>query len=185
MSALLDADRRLYLLLHSRLRADWVDPIMIWFTKAGTKGVIWLGLAAGLLVEASLRGRAAALLSVGALLVAEGLINIILKPAIGRERPFTRPGFSALLVKAPGAHSWPSAHAGSSMAAATVLAVAYPWLGAIFVAVALLIGYSRIYVGVHYPLDVISGIIAGLLSAGAVLLLGVLLSPLLHLPVIA
>lgn len=182
MSALLEADRRLYLLLHSRWRAAWLDPIMVWLTKAGTKGVLWLGLAAGLLIEASAHGREVAVLSVAALLAAEGAINLVLKPAIRRERPYHRPGLAALLVKAPGPHSWPSAHAGSSLAAAAVLAYAYPWWGIIFVAVALLIGYSRIYVGVHYPLDVLAGMIVGVLAAGAVLALGAVLGPALHLP---
>lgn len=169
MQALYNADRSLYLLLHSRFRWTWLDPPMIWFTKAGTKGVLWLGLAAGMLVDGSARGRWVALLSVAALLLAEGLINLVLKPAIRRQRPYSHPGLATLLVTAPGAHSWPSAHAGSSTAAAVVLAAAYPIWGIIFVLIALLISYSRVYVGVHYPFDVGAGILVGIVAAGVIL----------------
>jgi undecaprenyl-diphosphatase len=171
MMSLLEADRRLYLLLHSRLRATWLDPLMIWCTKAGTKGILWLGIAGGLLMAATAHGRWIAIATVTALLLAEGLINIVLKPLIRRERPYTRPGLAVLLVRAPGPHSWPSAHAGSSLAAAAVLASAYPTWSPIILAVGLLVGYSRVYVGVHYPLDVIAGDTVGLVCAAAVLLL--------------
>lgn len=169
MQALYNADRGLYLLIHSRFRASWLDPFMIWLTKAGTKGVLWLGLAAGMVVDGSTRGRWVAILSIAALLAAEGLINLVLKPVIRRQRPYEHPGLAALLVGAPGPHSWPSAHSGSSIAAAVVLATAYPIWGIIFLLTALLISYSRVYVGVHYPFDVAAGIVVGIVAAAAVL----------------
>jgi undecaprenyl-diphosphatase len=177
MQALYNADRRLYLLIHSRFRAALLDMPMIWLTKAGTKGVLWFGLAAGMLVDGSTRGRWVAILSIGALLLAEGLINFVLKPAVRRQRPYEHPGLAALLVGAPGPHSWPSAHAGSSIAAAAVLAVAYPLWGIIFVLTALLIGYSRVYVGVHYPFDVAAGILVGIVAAAIVLVIASILFP--------
>lgn len=177
MQALYNADRRLYLLIHSRFRATWLDMPMITLTKAGTKGVLWLGLAAGMLVDGSPRGRWVALLSIAALLLAEGLINYVLKPAIRRQRPYEHPGLSALLVGAPGPHSWPSAHSGSSVAAAAVLTAAYPLWGIIFVITALLICYSRVYVGVHYPFDVAAGIVVGIVAAALVLAVAALVFP--------
>src|SRR5579884_1404215 len=155
MNPLSDADRSVYRLLHSRLRAAWLDPFMVFVTRSGTKGVVWLALAAGLLLGGHAHARWTAALSVAALLLAEGAINIVLKPAFRRERPYKHPGLARLLVKAPGPHSWPSAHAGSSAAAAGVLAVLYPLVSPAFILLALLIAYSRVYVGVHYPLDVL------------------------------
>ena len=183
MRDLLDKDRQLFVLLHTRLRRSWIDPIMIWFTRAGTKGAVWLAVAAFLFLTSGTRGRWIALLSVASLLAAEGLINLILKPLARRNRPYTHDGLAALLVPMPGAHSWPSAHAGSSMAAAVVLAVGYPWWGILFLGTALAIGYSRVYVGVHYPLDVLGGMVLGLICALAVLVVGALLASVFHVPV--
>lgn len=168
-------------MLHSRWRAAWLDPIMVWLTKGGTKGLVWVGLCAGLLVAGSVHARWAAVLCLASLLLAEGIINLVLKPAIRRERPFTNRALKRLgrlLVEAPGPNSWPSAHAGSSVAAATALAYAYPLWSPVFLALALLIAYSRIYVGVHYPLDVLAGVSVGLVTAVLVLLVGTSVRPL-------
>jgi undecaprenyl-diphosphatase len=145
---------------------------MIWITRSGTKGAIWIVVSVLLFVFGDAHARGAALMSLCSLLLAEGLINLVLKPAIARERPYAPRGpgrLRRLLVQAPGAHSWPSAHAGSSMAAAVPLAILYPRVGVVFLAFAALIGYSRVYVGVHYPFDVVAGAIIGALCAVAVL----------------
>jgi undecaprenyl-diphosphatase len=145
---------------------------MVWITRSGTKGTVWIAIAIVLFALGNGHARAAALASICSLLVAEGVINVVLKPAIRRERPYAPRGpgrLRQLLVKAPGAHSWPSAHAGSSMAAAIPLLAAYPVAGVLFLILALLIGYSRVYVGVHYPFDVLAGAAIGALCAVAVL----------------
>ncbi len=181
MNPLSEADRHVYRILHSRLRAGWLDPVMVLFTRAGTKGAIWFALAVGLLIAGSAHARWAAVLSSTALLLGEGLINWLLKPIFRRDRPYKHPGLSRLLVAAPGPHSWPSAHAGSSAAAAVVLSALYPLWSPLFIGVALVIAYSRVYVGVHYPLDVLAGIIVGILAALAVLAAAALVIPGFHL----
>jgi undecaprenyl-diphosphatase len=55
------------------------------------------------------------------------------------------------------------------MAAAVPLAIFYPRVGIVFLALAALIGYSRVYVGVHYPFDVVAGAVIGALCAASVL----------------
>jgi undecaprenyl-diphosphatase len=179
MRDLLDVDRRLYLLLNGRLRARWFDPVMVCFTRAGTKGAVWLGVCAVLLIAQGWHALSTVVLTMAALLLTEGIINLLLKPAVGRERPFAR-GVATLLIKAPGPHSWPSAHAGSSMAAALVLTYTYHWWGILFLAVALLIAYSRVYVGVHYPLDVLAGLVIGVVCALTVIVAALLLRPIVH-----
>jgi undecaprenyl-diphosphatase len=117
---------------------------------------------------------------VAALLLAEGIVNVVLKPAIRRERPFVRGGLPALLVQAPGPNSWPSAHAASSVAAAGVLAYVYHAAAPAFLVAALLIAYSRIYVGVHYPLDVLAGVVIGFLCAAIVIAASTVIAPPFH-----
>jgi undecaprenyl-diphosphatase len=163
------ADRRIYMMLHARARYGRLDPLMIAITTSGTKGTVWIALALLLFAVGNNHLRYFAVLSVISLLIAEGSINLLLKPAIRRERPYVRNRLSALLVDAPGPHSWPSAHAGSSVASALLLTVgAWPW-GILFLVLALLVGYSRVYVGVHYPLDVLAGYAVGCLAASLVL----------------
>jgi undecaprenyl-diphosphatase len=166
-------DRYLYLLSQQKLRAGWANAPMVRITQSGTKGSIWILVCALLFLFGNAHARGAALTSFCSLLGAEGVINLLLKPVIARERPYSRRGpgrLRLLLVKAPGAHSWPSGHAGSAMAAAIPLAVAYPALGLLFLALAVLIGFSRVYVGVHYPFDVVAGAVTGALCAIAVLI---------------
>lgn len=146
---------------------------MVFVTQSGTKGAVWIVVMTVLFALGDAHGRSAAVKSLGSLLLAEGVINILLKPAIARERPYAPRGpgrIRKLLVQAPGENSWPSTHAGSSMAAAVPLAAAYPRVGVVFLGLAALIGYSRVYVGVHYPFDVVAGAIIGALCAVGMLL---------------
>jgi len=166
---LVKLDRRLYLLCQRKLRWPWFSPMMVWLTSSGTKGSLWIILAGGLLLAGTQHGRVVAGLSVASLLCAEGLINLLLKPLVARERPYSRYGLKRLLVEAPGAYSWPSAHAGSSMAAALVLGYGYPNWAFVLLLVAALLSYSRVYVGVHYPLDVLAGAALGIACATAIL----------------
>src|SRR5579875_2568869 len=92
---LFSLDRRLYLLLHGRLRASWLDYPMVTATRAGTKGTLWLALALGLVIAGSAHARLAAATAAAALILAETLINVVLKPLIRRERPFSQTGVAS------------------------------------------------------------------------------------------
>jgi undecaprenyl-diphosphatase len=169
------ADRRLYALLHRRVRHSWFDGAMIAVTTSGTKGTVWIAACAAMFAVGDGRVRLYAVLSVASLLLAEGTINLVLKPTFRRQRPYERTRLAALLVKPPGPHSLPSAHAGSSLAAAIPLVVGlWPW-GLVFLFLALLIGYSRVYVGVHYPTDVAAGFLVGVVAAALILALAAVL----------
>ena len=89
-----------------------------------------------------------------------------LKSAVGSRRPH---GYDPL-VAVPHSPSFPSGHATSSFACATVLCALAPRLSPAFVLLAAAIAYSRLYVGVHWPLDVVAGAALGV--AIALLLLG-------------
>jgi undecaprenyl-diphosphatase len=88
-----------------------------------------------------------------------------LRAEIPRDRPPLRYPDPEPLVRVPGTNSFPSGHATTSFACAAVLAWLWPRLAAPLLALAALIAFSRVYVGVHYPLDVLGGALLGLAVA--------------------
>ena len=103
-----------------------------------------------------------------AVLIAD-VAALALKNVFDIERPFVRYPEPEPLVRTPTDLSFPSGHAATSFAAATVLARSVPRLAIPFYALAAAIAYSRVYVGVHYPLDVIAGALLGVGIATALL----------------
>ena len=83
------------------------------------------------------------------------------------ERPSMRYAEPKPLVHAPTDASFPSGHAATSFAAATALSFAWPRWAPAFYLLALAIGFSRVYVGVHYPLDIVGGAALGIAVATA------------------
>ena len=122
---------------------------------------MWLAIAVAISVLS--RGRPWLWIRVGvAILLAES-VSGALKVWVGRDRPpLSHPGPEPLL-DVPSTHSFPSGHATVSFACATVLALAVPRLRVPLFALAALISFSRVYVGVHYPSDVLAGAVLGLL----------------------
>ena len=92
-----------------------------------------------------------------------------LKAIVDRPRPFVRYPEPKVLVPRPHDASFPSGHAATSFAAATILSFAFPKAAPAFLILAAAVAYSRVYVGVHYPLDVIAGAALGAAVAIALL----------------
>lgn len=147
------------------LRQDWLDTAMVFVSRLGDMGMIWIVLAAALLAAGKYR-RAGAALSCGLLL---DLIccNLLLKPLVGRERPFVFRPDMTLLTAPPGGASFPSGHTAASFAAVFALRGAGSplWRPALVLASA--IGFSRLYLYVHWPTDVLGGVIVGALAGWA------------------
>ena len=91
-----------------------------------------------------------------------------LKALTNRDRPPLRYAEPKALVSVPHDGSFPSGHAATSFAAATILAFAFPRLWPLLFTLAAAIAFSRVYVGVHYPLDVVAGAVLGVLVAWGV-----------------
>jgi undecaprenyl-diphosphatase len=88
-------------------------------------------------------------------------ITLALKHLVGRERPYvTRPEPEPLLTTGLDL-SFPSGHASTSFAGATILALLLPRFAIPFYALAAAIAWSRVYVGVHYPADILAGAVLG------------------------
>jgi undecaprenyl-diphosphatase len=99
------------------------------------------------------------------------VLTSLVKLAVHRDRPPTVILDPQALTDVPGSSSFPSGHASTSFACAYVISRLAPRLTVFVFVLAALIAFSRVYVGVHYPLDVLVGAIFGLLVAKALLML--------------
>jgi undecaprenyl-diphosphatase len=142
-------------------RVGVLNPVFEALTYIGTSGAVWLAI--GLAVALRSR-RWQVLLWVAAADGAAQLSTSLIKLAVPRHRPRVH-----TLVSEPHTHSFPSGHAASSFACAIVLASYAPRLRVLLWVLAALIAFSRVYVGVHYPLDVLAGAIIGILLGLAIL----------------
>jgi membrane-associated phospholipid phosphatase len=124
--------------------------------------------ALGLLWKGGRRGSVCLFLLALAILVTDGVVCHTLKEAIHRARPFAALENVRLLVGQGGSGSMPSSHAANWFAATLVLFVYYRKSLAFMLPLAVIVSFSRIYDGVHYPSDVLAGIVLGAGSAAAV-----------------
>ncbi len=160
-STLLAHDAALGALIQS-WRIGWLDGPMWLLSAMGVAGSIWLALAA-VMAAWQPRLRAAAWQVVLAIALSQLLVDGVIKPAIGRQRPFIAARSAAHVIGyLPQTASFPSGHAASAFAGAFVLGCAWPHRRAWLFALAAVIAFSRVYIGVHYPLDVAAGMLLGL-----------------------
>ena len=130
----------------------------MWLTRIGTHGLVWIAL--GLAVALVWRRASPFVLVTLAVAAADGIAGLV-KLAVGENRP-SEPD---PLVSIPHSHSFPSGHAATAFAGATVLAQLVPRAAPAFYLLAAGIAYSRLYVGVHFPLDVVGGAAIGVATA--------------------
>lgn len=170
LETLLNIDGGLLLLIQEYVRNPILDNIMIFITTLGNGGMIWIAATIILLIPK--KTRKVGIMSGVALLGSLIINNNIIKNIVQRPRPFVTFTDLQIIIPIPSEFSFPSGHTASSFAAAGVFYSNLPKkFGVPAVILAGLIGLSRLYVGVHYPTDVIAGIIMGiLLSSGAEML---------------
>lgn len=138
------------------------DVVMPLISSLGDAGIVWIILSLTMIIIPKTR-RYGLIIAVS--LIIESLIcNLLLKPVTARIRPYDLNPLADILVKKPDDYSFPSGHTGASFAAASSL---WGWKKSFWIPVtilALLIAFSRLYLYVHYPTDVLSGVLLGSLS---------------------
>ncbi len=161
---LLDLDGKILLFIQEFLRFPWLTGVMRFLTSLANGGVIWIVLAAILLCFKRYRKTGTAMAV--ALLIGYLVTNLILKNLVVRVRPYDAiVGLQALIAPLRDS-SFPSGHATCSIAAGFVMLRGTPrYLGIPAFVLAVLICLSRLYLGVHYPTDVLAGALIGLFAA--------------------
>lgn len=166
MHYLLQLDGNILIYIQDYIRHDWMTPFWKLVTLLGNGGWFWLVSAMLLLIPKKTRGIGIAALL--ALIIGALITNVTLKNLVARTRPYEVVDGLKLLIARPRDYSFPSGHACASFAAAMVYYRMAPkrW-GVPAVILAALISFSRLYVGVHYPSDVLAGALIGIFAAWA------------------
>ena len=150
-------------------RFKWrpLTSLMRAFTIAGKAGALWGVIAALAFLVTGLEPSHLLVPWVAVVVswtVAEGA-----KFLFNRARPFISDTEIAPLIKTPSSSSFPSGHSATAAAGVLTLSTVYPSFAPAFLLSGLLVALSRIYLGVHYPFDVLAGLLIGTATALAVL----------------
>jgi undecaprenyl-diphosphatase len=143
------------------------DRYMLAITRLGDGGTIWLMIAALFLFRQD--GSATALNLFLTVTFSAFIANLILKPLCSRLRPFQANPAQPPLPLTPSDTSFPSGHAMTSFAAATAIWQTSALLGVPGIALAAAIAFSRFYLFLHYPSDIITGALLGILFSAMIL----------------
>ena len=151
--------------IQANMRNPIMDLLMPAITALGNSGLIWLLLAGILLLTPKHRRAGAAVLAGLALEII--CCNMVLKPLVARVRPCDVNTAVQLLIARPDDFSFPSGHTGASFAAAAALFADRNRLWIPSLILALLIAFSRLYLYVHYPTDILAGAAIGMMAGWA------------------
>ncbi|EAQ49657.1 MULTISPECIES: phosphatase PAP2 family protein [Leeuwenhoekiella] len=171
MNTLKELDHEVFLFLNNLGTETW-DPFWLFLTNKWSSIPLYAFLLFLIYKKFGLKGTLYSLVAVALLITATDQLANVFKHGFERLRPCRQEGVmeqARFIAVRCGSYGYFSAHAASSMALAVfvglILKSKYKWIFPVLLVWALLVGYSRIYVGVHYPGDVLTGIIIGALIA--------------------
>ena len=176
LNKIIELDKALMIFFNKSITNSLFDFIMPIITSKDFLTVIGTLLIFYLAVFCGKKGKIAILVLIFAAGASDAICAQIIKPWVGRIRPsheFNE--FINLLVSKGGKWSFPSNHAANSFAFATVLSYFFEQKKVVLFALASIIAFSRVYVGVHYPLDIICGAIIGYILSWMVLSLWIII----------
>ncbi len=151
--------------IQETMNSPFMDTLWVFITHLGDKGIIWIALCLFLLINK--KTRTYGCLMVLALAISTILINNGIKPVAMRSRPCWVNEVT-LLIPNPSDYSFPSGHTQAGMVCSYILYQVSKKAGLVSYLMAILIGFSRLYLFVHYPSDVLVGALIGTLVAALV-----------------
>lgn len=148
---------------------NFFSNLMQFITGIGDFGMIWLVLI--LIMSTYHKTQPLSQKMLLALLLATIIGQVTIKSIVKRKRPCHDYHDVKMLVAIPSDYSFPSGHTASSFACATTICFFYPKIGIFFIIFSFLMGFSRIYLFVHYLSDVVFGSLLGILVGIIVVML--------------
>jgi undecaprenyl-diphosphatase len=156
-------DEYILFYIQAHLRNPALDQAMVFITFLGNAGFLWFVIAILLLLQKRYQKCGIALLCTIFLSMLLG--DNLLKPLFGRLRPCNKFPEITLLLRRIHSPSFPSGHTMVAFASATVLCFYHRRLGLAGLIMAALIAFSRLYLFVHYPTDILGGILFGCITS--------------------
>lgn len=165
LEALSALDGAILIWIQDCLRFAVLDPWLKLYTMLGNSGLIWIVISLSMLCFKKTRKAGACALV--AMLLGLLCTNVVLKHLVGRARPWLTVEGLIPMIAERDPNSFPSGHTCAAFAAAGVWRYALPrrWMRVTGIIMAALMGFSRLYVGVHFPSDVLVGCLVGLFCA--------------------
>lgn len=170
LDAIKSIDGAILLWVQEFLRTPVLDAFFTLFTRLGNGGLLWIILSMAMLLYP--KTRRAGFYALVALAFGLLCTNIVLKHMVGRIRPWLVVEGLIHLVEISDPNSFPSGHTCAAFAAGCTWArfAQKGWIKVLATGQAVLMGLSRLYVGVHFPTDVLIGAVVGILCAWLALL---------------
>lgn len=154
-------DLSIFYFINHSLSNPLFDKFFVFITDVKNWFITYLVLYLILIIKGGKRGRISALILIFLIAASDQLSSVFLKNLFGRIRPCNVLNDVNLLVGCTNSFSFPSSHAVNNFAAAVFFSKLFPKYKWILLVVASLVAFSRPYVGVHYPSDILGGAIIG------------------------
>lgn len=155
---------KILMFIQEYIRCPLLTDFFVFITRLGDSGIIWI--FATIILLCIPKTRSVGIMSAMALTLSLIINNGVIKNLVCRTRPYDAVSDLKLIIERQHDYSFPSGHTASSFVSATVFFRNLPkYIGIPALVLACLIAISRLYVGVHYPSDVIAGVVSGIFLA--------------------